>query len=99
MAASSDLTPSRSRVPAMHNLSPISNDSLQVQAVYAPIVAIYRTRREYTVPAIRVMPGKGGAEMSVFPLSQEEIGEIWTTADELGLWEFVPVIRGRVGLN
>ena len=30
--------------------------------------------------------------MSIFPLSQEEIGEIWSTVDELGLWEFVLVI-------
>ena len=86
--------PGRSIPVPLQNLSPISSDSMQIQTVYTPVIATYRTRREYAVPAIRVTPGKGGAELSVFPLSQEEIGEIWTLPDELALWDLSTVVGG-----
>ena len=86
--------PGRSIPVPLQNLSPISSDSMQIQTVYTPVIATYRTRREYAVPAIRVTPGKGGAELSVFPLSQEEIGEIWTLPDELAIWELSTVVGG-----
>ena len=79
--------------PQLRQLSPLSQESLTYETVYHPVVAYYRTRRTYAVPAIRVMPGKDGAPTSLFPLSQAEIGEVWTSEEELEHWD-VQVVEG-----
>ena len=61
---------------------------------YEPVIATHKQRAGYICPAVRVRPLDSRELTAVFPLSREEIGEIWTTLEELRQWEFRPLKKG-----
>ena len=70
--------------------------SVLVDTVYEPVILEPRATAviPYRCPAIRVAPGPSGASQAFFPLSAQELGEIWSTPGQIDAWECVPLEGG-----
>ena len=51
-------------------------------ATYDPVTAVHKTKPTFTCPAVRVRSLDTREPTAIFPLSREELGEVWTTRDE-----------------
>ena len=73
-----------------------SAPSLIMETVYFPVLARHQASLDspYVCPAIKVTPGRRGEDYALFPLSSFELGEVWTTREELRMWELIPVDGG-----
>ena len=72
--------------------------NLMQESIYHPVFARhrYRVNPPYVCPAVRVTPGINGVGYAVFPLSTFELGEVWTTDEELSTWD-LEVVEGGWG--
>ena len=82
--------------PKMTGLGPeaLLPEPASPRATYMPVFAVSREREGYRVPAVRVTPGPHVAETALFPLSREEIGEVWSSVEELKGWDISNVVGG-----
>ena len=82
--------------PAQIDTSP-SDNVLLVTPVRATPVAALEGTIPLDVPAVRMFFHPAGNTIAVYPLSREELGEVWTSPDQLAEWNLVPLPKLWVG--
>ena len=56
-------------------------------ASYEPVIARHKSKTKFVCPGVRVQSLDGREPTALFPLSREELGEVWTTPEDLNQWD------------
>ena len=74
-----------------------SDNVLLVTPVRATPAATLEGTVPHDVPAVRMFFHPAGNTIAVYPLSREELGEVWTSPEQLAEWNLVPLPNLWVG--
>ena len=56
-------------------------------ASHEPVIARHKSKAKFVCPGVRVQSLDGREPIALFPLSREELGEVWTTPEDLNQWD------------